>query len=56
QPFHSGHACGHGLGLYVCKEIVSRHQGTLTVQSRLGEGTHFTISLPAHRPSQCPQH
>ncbi len=54
QPFHSGHASGHGLGLYVCKEIVSRHHGTLTVQSRLGEGTHFTISLPAHRPSQGP--
>ncbi len=52
QPFHSGHASGHGLGLYVCNAIVSRHQGSLTVQSRLGQGTHFTISLPAHRPSQ----
>lgn len=37
---------GHGLGLFVCKEIVTRHNGTISVASKLGKGTAFTISLP----------
>lgn len=35
-----------GLGLYIAKEIVEQHGGTITVTSRKGRGTHFIVSLP----------
>jgi nitrogen-specific signal transduction histidine kinase len=37
---------GLGLGLHIAHEIVRRHGGTLTVQSRLGEGSTFIVDLP----------
>ncbi len=37
---------GTGLGLYMVKEGVEKHQGTLTVSSTLGQGTQFTVRLP----------
>lgn len=39
---------GMGIGLYVVKEIVNLHGGTVTVQSKEGEGSTFTIRLPLH--------
>jgi two-component system NtrC family sensor kinase len=38
---------GTGLGLAVCYGIVTEHGGRLEVQSAVGKGTTFTISLPA---------
>ncbi len=38
---------GTGLGLAIVKHIVSRHQGRLTIESRPGEGSTFTVVLPA---------
>lgn len=35
-----------GLGLHICKNFVERNNGTITVQSKLGEGTTFTFSVP----------
>lgn len=37
---------GTGLGLSICKGIVQGHGGRINVQSKLGEGTQFTIALP----------
>jgi signal transduction histidine kinase len=47
----SAESSGTGLGLYIVKEIVTKLHGKISVQSRLGEGSTFTIILPNH-PSQ----
>ena len=38
---------GTGLGLAIVKHIVNRHQGRLTIESRAGEGSTFTVLLPS---------
>lgn len=37
---------GTGLGLAIVKHILKRHQGALTIESTLGEGSIFTVYLP----------
>jgi signal transduction histidine kinase len=37
---------GTGLGLWICHQVVQRHNGTIRIDSRLGEGTAVTIELP----------
>jgi len=53
ERFHRGRQVsstnygGLGLGLYITKQIVERHGGTIWVESREGSGTTFFFSLPA---------
>jgi signal transduction histidine kinase len=49
-PDDSGQG-GSGLGLSLCKEIVSRHHGRIRVDSTVGKGTTFTIKLPKRQPT-----
>jgi signal transduction histidine kinase len=37
---------GTGLGLYICRELVRRMEGRITVTSREGEGSIFVVELP----------
>lgn len=37
---------GTGLGLSICKQIISGHGGSISVASKLGKGTTFTIHMP----------
>ncbi len=39
-------AGGNGLGLAICKSIVEAHHGTISVTSRLGEGSTFCVRIP----------
>lgn len=56
EPFYradnaqSGSARGMGLGLPISKALVEAHGGELTVESRVGEGSTFTLSLPYGAP------
>lgn len=48
QRLHAKQAFdGTGIGLAVCKKIVERYGGTIKVESTVGKGTTFIISLPA---------
>lgn len=38
---------GYGLGLYYAKQVTELHKGTISMKSRIGEGTTVTIILPA---------
>jgi signal transduction histidine kinase len=37
---------GTGLGLVIAKDVVEQHGGQITIQSKVGEGSVFTVSLP----------
>lgn len=46
---HSSSTGGTGLGLSIAKHIVTRHNGSLMVESRLGDGTCVQCSFPSDR-------
>lgn len=47
QPFYTTKSTGNtGLGLSITRQIIERHGGTITVESQLGKGATFVVSLP----------
>ncbi|HEY82745.1 MAG TPA: PAS domain S-box protein [Dehalococcoidia bacterium] len=45
----SGRKSGTGLGLSICKGIIEAHGGRIWVESKLGEGSRFSFSLPVSK-------
>jgi len=52
EPFHQTHSGGMGLGLSVCRKIVEQHQGTISIESKLGRGTTVSVVLPVKTQEQ----
>jgi signal transduction histidine kinase len=53
DPFYTDKASGTGLGLALVKKIVAQHDGHITVRSRRGRGTIFSIILPVGNEFGC---
>jgi two-component system, NtrC family, sensor kinase len=53
EPFYTTKLVGQGtgLGLSLCQRIVKQHGGRILVDSRVGQGTVFTVVLPITPPS-----
>jgi putative PEP-CTERM system histidine kinase len=54
QPFASTKESGFGIGAYEARSIVAAMGGRLDVESREGEGSRFTITLPARETTAPP--
>jgi PAS domain S-box-containing protein len=56
MPLFTTKAQGMGFGLAICRRIVEAHEGKITVDSILGKGTTFTVTLPVeHKLKILPQ-
>jgi len=48
-PLFTTKAKGQGFGLPVCKRMVEAHDGNITVESKVGKGSTFTIKIPLRK-------
>jgi len=46
QSNHTQHISGFGIGLYLCAEIIQRHEGEIWAESQSGIGSTFYFSIP----------
>ena len=46
EPYFTTKETGSGLGLTMVFKVIKEHQGEISVDSKVGEGTTFTITLP----------
>jgi signal transduction histidine kinase len=46
MPFFSTKDQGTGLGLSICHNIIKDHNGSIELESRVNQGTTFTVKLP----------
>jgi signal transduction histidine kinase len=51
EPYYSTKETGTGLGLAIVKKAIDDHDGTISIKSKVGEGTTFTITLPTEPQS-----
>ncbi len=49
EPFFTTKSKGTGLGLPITRQIVEQHQGRISLESKVGEGTTITVQLPVKR-------
>ena len=49
QPFYSTKEKGTGMGLAICRRIINEHGGEITVESKVGKGTTFSVILPINK-------
>ncbi len=52
RPFYTTKGNGTGLGLSLVRRIVEDHRGRIEVESDLGKGTEFLITLPVHQTEE----
>lgn len=55
RPFHSTKASGFGIGAHEARALVRAMGGDITVTSRPGDGSEFSLRLPASLPASAPQ-
>jgi PAS domain S-box-containing protein len=46
---------GTGLGLYLCRQLASMLDGSISAESEFGHGSRFTFTLPRHSPETKPR-
>ena len=52
KRLHPDVAKGEGMGLTIVRRIVERHAGNIWLESQVGVGTTFYVTLPAHNPEK----
>ncbi len=54
RPFYTTKKKGTGLGLATCHRIITAYGGTISVESEIGQGSTFTVTLPVMTKDESP--
>lgn len=52
RGIHGDAEKGSGLGLFLCKEIITAHGGSITIESQISQGTAVTFSIPVWKEEE----